>query len=147
MNKMKGDGMEKIAEGIIELDKLHYISKNTMFKSSIIFEKLLVHIDKCNECQKLWDNIIYHYENSWQEHIILSLDDIKKKIGGYLKTLNIDNFRVNFAKQEKFGNKDIWKVGIEFFEKIGEAEYKSAAIMIDTNGEMMQFEKGCSWLF
>lgn len=38
-----------------------------MFKSSLIFEKLLDHMDNCKECQKLWDSIIDHYENRWKE--------------------------------------------------------------------------------
>lgn len=59
-----------------EFNKLHYISTSTMFRSSLILEKLLDHMDKCKECQKLWDDIIHHYENLGKiENRIKNLDE------------------------------------------------------------------------
>ncbi len=86
-----------------------------------------------------------------QEKEILSFADVKKKIGEHLKTaLNIEEFSIGFAKQEKdLENRDVWRVSVEFLEKIGEKDWPtSAAITLDaTTGEVKQYMKGHTWRF
>ena len=76
----------------------------------------------------------------------LSFADVKKKIGEHLKTaLNIKEFSITFAKQVG----EVWKVNVEFKEKVGTVEWSATALFsIDvTTGEIKEFEKGRYWRF
>ena len=86
-----------------------------------------------------------------EEKEILSFADVKKKIGEHLKTaLNIEDFSVSFAKQDKdLDKKDVWKVNVEFDEKFENMSWPTSALFaIDaTTGEVKQFMKGHTWRF
>lgn len=96
------------------------------------------------------DKYVYPFELIlWNEE--LYFEDVKKKVGEHLKTaLNIDEFSIVLAKQEKdLENKDVWRINVEFEEKIGdESRTTSALFTIDaTTGEVKQFMKGSAWRF
>lgn len=77
---------------------------------------------------------------------MLNFSDVKQKIGEHLKTaLGIEDFSITFAKQEE----DVWRVNIEFKEKINAVEVaKSALFSIDAaTGEVKEFRKGEFWRF
>ena len=82
---------------------------------------------------------------------IMTLADVRKKIGEHLKTtLDIEDFSIGFAKQEKdILDKDVWRVSIEFIEMVGNEEWPtSAAFTIDAiTGEVKQYMKGRAWRF
>ena len=87
-----------------------------------------------------------------EEKEILSFADVRKKIGEHLKTaLNVEDFSIGFAKQEKdvLEEKEVWRVNVEFLEKIRDVEWStSAAFTIDaTTGKVKQFMKGRTWRF
>ncbi len=76
----------------------------------------------------------------------LSFSDMKKRIGEHLKlTLDIEDFSINYAKQEG----DIWKVNVEFKEKTGAIDMPTTALfVIDAiTGEIKEFRKGYTWTF
>jgi thiamine monophosphate kinase len=76
----------------------------------------------------------------------LSFADVKKRTGEHLKTaLNIEEFSITFARQED----NMWKVNVEFKEKIGTVEFPTTALFtIDAaTGEIKEFKKGYSWRF
>jgi hypothetical protein len=76
----------------------------------------------------------------------LNFTDVKKRIGEHLKTaLGIEKFEIAFAKQEE----DVWRVNVEFKEKIGTIEWPTTALFsIDaTTGEVKEFRKGYTWRF
>jgi len=76
----------------------------------------------------------------------LSFADVKKRVGEHLKTaLNVEEFSITFAKQVG----DVWKVNVEFTERIGTIEWPTTALFsIDaTTGEVKEFEKGRYWRF
>jgi len=76
----------------------------------------------------------------------LSFADVKKRIGEHLKTaLNIEEFSITFAKQVE----EVWKVNVEFKEKVGLLEWPTtASFSIDvTTGEVKEFQKGRYWRF
>ncbi len=76
----------------------------------------------------------------------LSFADVKKRIGEHLKTaLDIEEFSITFAKQVE----DIWKVNVEFKDKVGTTELPMTAFFsIDaTTGEVKEFGKGRYWRF
>lgn len=76
----------------------------------------------------------------------LSFSEVKTKIGEHLKiALNIEEFAITFAKQED----QLWRVNVEFKEKLGAVERDTTAFFsIDaTTGEVIEFEKGRFWRF
>lgn len=76
----------------------------------------------------------------------LSFADVKKRVGEHLKTaLNIEEFLITFAKQVE----EVWKVNIEFTEKVGLIELPTTALFIidATTGEVKEFQKGRYWKF
>ena len=76
----------------------------------------------------------------------LNFAEVKQKIAEHLKTaLGIEEFEITFAKQEE----DVWRVNVEFEEKIGSVEWPiSALFSIDVvSGEVKEFKKGYSWRF
>ncbi|MFB0556527.1 MAG: hypothetical protein ACETVW_01545 [Dehalococcoidia bacterium] len=76
----------------------------------------------------------------------LKFAEVKQKVAEHLKTaLGVEDFIITFAKLEK----DVWKVNVEFKEKIGTIEWPTTALFsIDvTTGEAKQFEKGRFWRF
>lgn len=83
---------------------------------------------------------------------IMTLADVRKKIGEHLKTaLGIEDFSIDFAKQEKdiFDDKDIWRVNVGFKDMLGKLEITtSVAFTIDAiTGEVKEFVKGRAWRF
>lgn len=91
-------------------------------------------------------------EVNMEEKEIMTFADVRKIIGEHLKTaLDIEDFSINFAKQEKdiLDHKDVWRVTVEFVEMVGNIEWPtSAAFTIDaTTGEVKQFMKGRAWRF
>jgi len=71
----------------------------------------------------------------------LGFADAKEKIGEHLKTaLGIEEFEITFAKQDD----DLWKVNVEFNEKIGTFEWPTTAFFVidATTGEVREFRKG-----
>jgi hypothetical protein len=71
----------------------------------------------------------------------LSFAEMKKRIKEYLQmALNIDNFSINFAKQDG----DVWKVNVEFKEKTGAIDMPTTALFIldAMTGEVKEFKKG-----
>jgi hypothetical protein len=71
----------------------------------------------------------------------LSFAEMKKRIKEHLQTaLNIEDFSINFAKQEG----DVWKVNVEFKEKTGPIELPTTALFIldAMTGELKEFKKG-----
>lgn len=76
----------------------------------------------------------------------LKFADVKKVIGENLKTaLDIVEFSITYAKLEE----DVWKVNVEFKEKIGGIDFPiSALFTIDSiTGEVKEFGKGRRWGF
>jgi hypothetical protein len=76
----------------------------------------------------------------------LNFADMKIRIREHLKmALNVEDFSINFAKQEG----DVWKVNIEFKEKTGAIELPTTALfIIDVmTGEVKEFKKGYTWTF
>ncbi len=76
----------------------------------------------------------------------LTLSDMKKRIGEHLRmTLKVEDFSINFAKQEG----DVWKVNVEFKEKTGAIDMPTTALfIIDViTGEIKEFRKGYTWTF
>lgn len=74
----------------------------------------------------------------------LSFTDVKNRIGEHLRTaLGIQEFEITFAKQEE----GVWRVNVEFEEKIGTIEWPtSASFSIDaTTGEVKEYRKGYTW--
>ena len=76
----------------------------------------------------------------------LSFTDVKKRVGEHLRTaLGLEEFEITFAKQDE----DVWRVNVEFKEKIGDIELPTTALFsIDAiTGEVKEFRKGYSWRF
>jgi len=77
----------------------------------------------------------------------LTFAEVKQKAGEYLKTAlpNVEEFAITFAKLEG----DVWRINVEFKEKIDSTEWRTTALLaIDvTTGEIKQFEKGHFWRF
>ncbi len=76
----------------------------------------------------------------------LSFAEMKKKIREHLQmALNIEDFAINFAKQEG----DVWKVNVEFKEKTGAIELPTTALFIidAMTGEIKEFKKGYTSTF
>ncbi len=76
----------------------------------------------------------------------LSFVEMKKKIREHLQmALNIEDFAINFAKQEG----DVWKVNVEFKEKTGAIELPTTALFIidAMTGEIREFKKGYTSTF
>jgi hypothetical protein len=71
----------------------------------------------------------------------LSFAEMKNRIKEQLRmALNIEDFSINFAKQEG----DVWKVNVEFKEKTGAIEMPTTALFIldAMTGEVKEFKKG-----
>ncbi len=76
----------------------------------------------------------------------LSFAEMKKKIREHLQmALNIEDFAINFAKQEE----DVWKVNVEFKERTGHIELPTTALFIldAMTGEVKEFKKGYTSTF
>ena len=71
---------------------------------------------------------------------------MKKRIREHLRlALNIEDFSINFAKQEG----DVWKVNVEFKEKTDAIEMPTTALFIldAMTGDIKEFKKGYTSTF
>lgn len=78
----------------------------------------------------------------------LKFADVKQCVAGHLKTaLSVADFSITLAKHEP--DQHIWKVNVEFKERIGSTEYPTSALFaIDAEtGEVREFKKGHTWTF
>lgn len=71
----------------------------------------------------------------------LGFAEMKNRIKEHLQlALNIEDFSINFAKQEG----DVWKVNVEFKEKTGAIDMPTTALFIldAMTGDVKEFKKG-----
>lgn len=80
------------------------------------------------------------------ENKTLNFADVKKKVGIHLETaLKIKDFSITYAIH--IGK--VWKVNIEFKEKVGSLYMPTSALisMDDVTGEIKIFQKGRYWRY
>lgn len=122
---LKGQGETDLVCGDCGQVLIEGVGSDAVIKNIVI---------KCPKCGK------------YNEIPILSFAVIKQKIAFHLKTaLDLEDFKITYAKLEG----DIWKVNIEYDEKIGGVDFpRSGLFSLDAiTGEVKEFKRDYTWRF
>lgn len=99
--------------------------------SDVVIKNIVV---KCPKCE------------NYNEIPQMSFAEVRRKIAAHLETaMGLKDFKITYAKLE--GN--IWKVNIEYSEKIGAIDFpKSGLFSLDAvTGEVVEFKRDYTWSF